>query len=269
MWTSTTGSETISLGSAVTGFLSFANAGAAEGDIVSYGITDGDSREVGIGTYSSASATLTRDTIRDSTNSGSRITLTGSAYVYGNVGSEDLEINQTGGIVQVELHNETLSGSGIFDVSSISQDYDHLIIRLISRSDVVATSDIVYMYFNNDTTSSNYHHQHIAAYDGANSGNNEAANAFISQCTSASAPANSFGGTNIVIALYTNVNTNKIAINNWGHYYDTQAANASSGVMTWLSTSAINRITIQPDGYSTDNFIAGSWLQIIGVKTVT
>jgi len=90
MWTPTTGSETISLGSAVTGFLSFANAGAVEGDIVSYGIREGDNREVGAGVYSSASATLTRETIYNSTNSGSAITLAGSAYVYGNVSANDL-----------------------------------------------------------------------------------------------------------------------------------------------------------------------------------
>ena len=51
MTTATTGAGTITLGSAVSGFLSFAGAGAANGDVVSYGILDGANSEVGTGTY--------------------------------------------------------------------------------------------------------------------------------------------------------------------------------------------------------------------------
>ena len=267
MWTSTTGSETISLGSAVTGFLSFANAGAAEGDIVSYGITDGDSREVGIGTYSSASATLTRDTIRDSTNSGSRITLTGSAYVYGNVGSEDLEINQTSGIVQVELYRSTLASAGRFDFDSIPGTYDHLLIRAILRSTVASTSDSIQLFFNNDTTGSNYRNGDY--YYGAGSGNEAINTNFLIKNVPAasSGAAQDMGVYEILIPFYSGATWYKsaqyMASFRGSNYY------GQIGMIYWLNSNAITRITVQPDGYDTDKLEAGCAIQIIGIKTVS
>lgn len=81
MTTATTGTGTITLGSAVSGYLTFAQAGVSNGDVVSYGIEDGTSREVGTGTYTSSGTTLSR-TVLNSTNSGSAISLSGSAQVF-------------------------------------------------------------------------------------------------------------------------------------------------------------------------------------------
>ena len=79
--TSTTGSGTISLGSTVNGYISFVAAGVQNEDIVSYGVSDGTSREVGTGVYSSISSTLTRNVI-NSTSSNQPINLTGQATVF-------------------------------------------------------------------------------------------------------------------------------------------------------------------------------------------
>ena len=81
MSTATTGTGTITLGSAVTGYLTFAQAGVANSDVVSYGIVDGNSREVGTGTYTTSGTTLTR-TVTNSTNSNNAIDLSGSAEVF-------------------------------------------------------------------------------------------------------------------------------------------------------------------------------------------
>ena len=81
MTTATTGSGTITLGSAVSGFLTFAGAGVQDGDTVSYGISDGSSSEVGRGVYTSSGTTLTRSVLR-STNSNSAISLSGTATVF-------------------------------------------------------------------------------------------------------------------------------------------------------------------------------------------
>jgi len=209
---------------------------------------------------------LTRDTIRDSTNSGSRITLTGSAYVYGNVGSEDLEINQTGGIVQVELHNETLSGSGIFDVSSISQDYDHLILYSRLRSSVAATLDLPLLFLNNDTTTSNY--ATMGYYWGTGVGALSTA-CTIGPCEGATSTAGDFSPYEGIILNYADTTYNgeiKFTSNNRRDANNMYEQHIRTN---WESTAAITRLTIQPDGYATDKFVAGSWLQIIGVKTVT
>lgn len=88
--TATTGTGTITLGAAVSGYLTFALAGASNGDIVSYGIKDGSNSEVGIGTYTSAGTTLTR-TVTKSTNSNAAINLSGSAEVFITARAEDLQ----------------------------------------------------------------------------------------------------------------------------------------------------------------------------------
>jgi len=90
--TETTGSGPITLGSAVSGYLSFENAGAQSGDVVTYGIRDSSNSEVGRGTYTSGSDGdfLSRDTVTKSTNSNNKISLSGSAEVYITVLAEDI-----------------------------------------------------------------------------------------------------------------------------------------------------------------------------------
>lgn len=82
MTSTTTGTGTITLGSAVSGCLSFADAGVADGTLVSYGISDGSNSEVGRGTYTASGTTLSRDTVLASTNSGNKIMLSGNEQVF-------------------------------------------------------------------------------------------------------------------------------------------------------------------------------------------
>ena len=49
--TSTTGTGTITLGSAEASYQTFADAGVANGDVVRYVIEDGNNFEIGTGTY--------------------------------------------------------------------------------------------------------------------------------------------------------------------------------------------------------------------------
>lgn len=89
MSTTTTGTGTITLASAVSGYLTFALAGVANGDVISYGIKDGSNSEVGTGTYTSSGTTLTR-TVTKSTNSNTAISLSGAAEVFITARAEDL-----------------------------------------------------------------------------------------------------------------------------------------------------------------------------------
>lgn len=86
MTTATTGTGTITLGSAVTGYATFAESGAQNADEVTYCIEDGDDFEIGTGTYTSAGTTLSRDTVTLSKIGGSagtaKINLSGSAIVF-------------------------------------------------------------------------------------------------------------------------------------------------------------------------------------------
>ncbi len=91
--TATTGTGTITLGAAVSGFLTFAQAGVPDGAVVTYAIEDANGgHEVGQGTYTLSGTTLTRTTVYRSTGAGNtgKITLSGSAQVFITVAAEDL-----------------------------------------------------------------------------------------------------------------------------------------------------------------------------------
>ena len=90
MSTSTTGTGTITLGSAESGYQTFADAGVANADVVRYIIEDtGGAFEIGTGTYTSSGTTLTR-TVSESSNSNNAINLSGSATVF--IGAIDDDI---------------------------------------------------------------------------------------------------------------------------------------------------------------------------------
>lgn len=71
--TTTTGTGTITLGAAALGFQAFSVIG--DGNTTYYTITDtvNGTWEVGIGTYTASGTTLSRDTVLESSNSGSLV----------------------------------------------------------------------------------------------------------------------------------------------------------------------------------------------------
>jgi hypothetical protein len=69
--TTTTGTGTITLAGAETGYQSFAAIG--DGNTTFYTIAGGSEWEVGVGTYTSSGTTLSRDAVLASSNSGSLV----------------------------------------------------------------------------------------------------------------------------------------------------------------------------------------------------
>jgi hypothetical protein len=71
--TTTTGTGTITLGGAATGFQSFSVIGDSNTTFYTIQLSNTNEWEVGIGTYTLSGTTLSRDTILESSNSGSAV----------------------------------------------------------------------------------------------------------------------------------------------------------------------------------------------------
>lgn len=78
--TATTGTGTVTLAGASAGFQSFSVIGDA--NTTYYTLVSGSDWEVGIGTYTSSGTTLSRDTVLESSNAGSKITLADTSDVF-------------------------------------------------------------------------------------------------------------------------------------------------------------------------------------------
>lgn len=78
--TTTTGTGTLTLGSAVSGYLAL--GAAMDGKTLTYSLFDanGTDSETGLGTYTHSGTTFSRDTVYASTNSGSKISLTSGSH---------------------------------------------------------------------------------------------------------------------------------------------------------------------------------------------
>lgn len=88
--TATTGTGTITMGTAAYGYRSFPQAGVPDGARVNYVLEDGANWEIGEGVYTAAGFTLARN-VRLSSNSNALISLSGSASLMIVTTSEDIE----------------------------------------------------------------------------------------------------------------------------------------------------------------------------------
>jgi hypothetical protein len=87
--TSTTGTGTLTLGSAVNGFQTFAQGGILNGESIRYTIINGNEWEVGTGVYTHSGTTMSRSYEESST--GSLLNLAGDSEVFITVASTDIE----------------------------------------------------------------------------------------------------------------------------------------------------------------------------------
>ena len=115
--TGTTGTGTITLGSAVSAFQSFADGGISNGNSVRYLIEDGTDWEIGTGTYTSSGTTLSRGAY-DSTNSNNALSLSGSAIVSIVAATKDFSIDGLSDAVTYTSGREIGIGAGALDSST-------------------------------------------------------------------------------------------------------------------------------------------------------
>lgn len=254
MTTLTTGTGTISLQAAATGYLSFADAGVQTGETVSYGIIDGNSSEVGRGVYTSAGTTLTRSVLK-STNSNNAINLTGAAEVFICGLAEDFSRM---------LISETTTSSSASEVSfsSIPQGFRDLEVIVRGRADAVADDVAVRIQFNGDTAA-NYRFQQIfgAASNAAVQDNSEAQIVWV-QLPGANSTTGFVGAGRMTIFNYRDTTFHKGVIS---HGTQNVATNNQRTLVTsgsWASTSAITSIRVF---LASGNFVDGSIVSLYGL----
>lgn len=86
------GAGNITLGTAVDGYQTFADAGVSDTDVVRYTIEDGDNWEIGTGVYTASGTTLVR-TVTESSNSDAALTCSGDAIIFVTMAAEDFAGN--------------------------------------------------------------------------------------------------------------------------------------------------------------------------------
>ncbi len=164
-----------------------------------------------------------------------------------------------------QLYDNIASGAiASWDVSGISQAYNHLKLVITARGDDAATAHGLYMRLNNDS-GSNYVSQLTYSNNASAAGqNSQGTEMVIGDVTCATSDANAAVTVELLIPNYALTTFNKAVLiqgslveGSYGSSYYTR-----DGGGNWKSTAAINRITIY--GGST-NFIAGSRLTIYGL----
>lgn len=105
--TTTTGTGAVSLGGAVTTFVTFSSV-MANADTTYYAIISSTDWEVGLGTYATSGNTLTRTTVYASSNAGAAVNFTaGTKYVYGDAVADRILMKDANNTIA----SATLSGT--------------------------------------------------------------------------------------------------------------------------------------------------------------
>jgi hypothetical protein len=126
MTTATTGTGTITLGSALGGFQTFTEAGVTDGQTVQYCIEDAANFEIGTGVFTASGTTLTRS-VSESSNSDNAINLSGTAIVFITAVAADLTSNvaitggNISGIVDLAVSD---GGTGASSASAARNNLD-------------------------------------------------------------------------------------------------------------------------------------------------
>lgn len=161
------------------------------------------------------------------------------------------------------IYDETLSVDGPFDITGISSGYDRLeFVANLRTINAGSSVEELFMWFNNDTTHTNYWYQQLygAAAGGAGGGaanSNNLGHVFQGGTYTAS-PLPMRGH----IDRYSQTDLQKSVLAEsltYGFYLMFRH-------LQWLNTSAIDRITLG-SSVSGNNFKAGSRFQLIGIKT--
>lgn len=170
-----------------------------------------------------------------------------------------------GDFYQIATSTASTGAVADFTFSNIPQDYTHLQIRGIVRTNRAdSNQDALRIRFNSDSGNNYAHHFLLGNGSSASSGaNTSISGILIDGVTVTNSAANSFGAFVIDLLDYKNTNKNKTLRSLSGREDNTSgSAWFESGV--WLNTSAITTVTIIP--VTGSSFVQYSSFALYGIK---
>ena len=177
-------------------------------------------------------------------------------------------IASSGGAAETDYQSiatVTASGSSAtLQFTSIPATFQHLQIRVLTRSTRASTSSNIYIGFNNDTTTGNYY-GHMMQGDGSSASAAAkigSTTSFMSATSAASNTSGIFSG--VVIDVLDYKDTNKYKTSRGLSGYDANGSGLiylASGL--WMNTAAISSIEITD---ALGNFASGSTAALYGIK---
>ena len=156
-------------------------------------------------------------------------------------------------------------GSSAITFSSIPSTYQHLQIRILSRSTRAQTGDYISMQFNSDT-GSNYSYHGLGG-DGANTvafGYATQTLMDVERASAATATSGVFGITVVDILDYANTSKYK-TMRSLGGFDNNGSGELYLTSGSWQNTNAVNTITLKAQG-GTSNFVQYSSFALYGIK---
>ena len=256
----TTGTGTISLAGAVTGYQAF-SAVCSNGDTAYYAASDASGNwEVGLGTYTTSGDTLARTTIIASSNSNAAVSwAAGSKTIWLNCPAS-LFSSGVLGSSEVLLGTQVASNSSAINFINLPSTYDHLIVRLTNIIPSTNNANLLSFFSTNNGSSYDNSNNYYVAYNYVQFNNATGVGGGQSTAYRYMDSVDTYGVSGVITYMGLNsTNASKFAVHSMMR---SQSGQAETGGMVYGNSSVVNAFSIQ---CSTGTIASGD-VSVYGVR---